>query len=463
MELARKHIAACISELESIFKSAGFLVSNACGTCEDGIAEKTTASGRQPIGFDTTVNSRISAPTPPRSIKLLSWKEAIEYFKKLLHDLDFICSYSLDPSLEVLMQFVVQFQKAKPDLVARAHLQVLLVQDGKLYGRDSTFAVIARAAGLPESAKNYDVFKNEYIVQLGQLVINMLRILCTNAAWQRRKLGKILQDWRVIFVQLEVAFTNEYREVSNTSNDESISVRIFKQVLVWLEEQTYWIAHRFLILGFELDLYSPGEYCMVYWYLYVILIRLAEKTHLKMSTIDGAAKRKGKKRKDSPKDLARESRIPPAVLFLQCQICIAEGLTLLLAALRNELMILQSPSPFNSEHEKFTQHFELLQKACIPDHDAYPSFKESTSYANFSTVVMYNYFKDAQKIAKEIKSSFSNDPERLAEVRQLEQVAEHNSIALNVICQVGAVDPSLKVSFEFIHHPYFATALVKRH
>jgi hypothetical protein len=35
-----------------------------------------------------------------------------------------------------------------------------------------------------------------------QLVINMLKILCTNAAWQRRKLGKMLQDWRVIYVQV---------------------------------------------------------------------------------------------------------------------------------------------------------------------------------------------------------------------------------------------------------------------
>jgi hypothetical protein len=50
--------------------------------------------------------------------------QAIEYFVKLLHDLDIICSYSLDPSLEGVLQFVVQFQKSRPDLVARAHLQV---------------------------------------------------------------------------------------------------------------------------------------------------------------------------------------------------------------------------------------------------------------------------------------------------------------------------------------------------
>ena len=43
---------------------------------------------------------------------------------KLLHDLDVICSYPLEPSLESVLHFVVEFQKSLPDLVARAHLQV---------------------------------------------------------------------------------------------------------------------------------------------------------------------------------------------------------------------------------------------------------------------------------------------------------------------------------------------------
>lgn len=43
---------------------------------------------------------------------------------KLLQDLDVICSYPLDPSLESVLHFVVEFQKSQPDLVARAHLQV---------------------------------------------------------------------------------------------------------------------------------------------------------------------------------------------------------------------------------------------------------------------------------------------------------------------------------------------------
>ncbi|XP_023002807.1 N-alpha-acetyltransferase 35, NatC auxiliary subunit isoform X1 [Cucurbita maxima] len=462
LELARKHIASCLLELDLIRNSSTFLSNNSFGMSKDGLEDMTTASGRQPLGFDSSLNCRLSAPTPPRAIKLLSWKKAVDYFVKLLHDLDNICSYSLDPLLEGVFRFVVQFQKTQPDLVARSLLQFLLVQDGKLYGRDPLYAVITKAAGLPESAKNHENQKNQYIVQLGQLVINLLKVLCTNSAWQRRKLGKILQDWRVIYMQMEMAFKRDFSEILSISNGENAWMKIFQHILVWVEEQTYWISTRFLVLGFELELYSPSEYCMVYWYLSVVLIKLVEKIHLRALMSNETGKRKGKKKGASSKDIGKDFRIPPAVSFLQCQICLAEGLLMMLAALRNEHMIVQSPSPFNSEYERFFQHFELLQKACIPDNITFDSYEQSTRLARISNLVTYNCFKDAQKIAKEVKSSFSNDPEKLAELRRIELVAEHNSVALNLIHKVGALDPSLKISFEFNHHPYFGTALVKR-
>ncbi|KAK3006450.1 hypothetical protein RJ639_015960 [Escallonia herrerae] len=463
LELARKHISSCLFELENIVKSAEFLRSKeACGTCEDGIEDRTTASGRQPIGFDSTLNNRLSAPTPPRAIRLLSWKKAVEYFQKLLHDLDIVCSYSLDPAFDGVLCFVAAFQKFQPELVARAHLQLLLVQDGKLYGRDPIFSVICKAAVLPDAAKNHDIQKNECVVHLGQLVINFLRILCTNTAWQRRKLGKILQEWRIIHLQLDLAFRKEFGEFPSTSVNENIYVKISDHLLSWVEEHTYWIACRFLMLGFGLELYSSSEYCMVYWYIYAVLIKLAEKKHLKMVTSNETAKRKGRKKRDSIKDVARDYQIPPAVLFLQCYIYLAEGLTMMLAALGNEHQVFQSLGPFNTEQERFNQHFEPLQKACIPDNASYLLFRESTTHARLSTVVMYNYFKDAQRIAKELRSSFSSDPERMEELRRIEQVAEHNAVALNLISRLGTLDPSLKVHFEFNYHPQFATVVVKR-
>lgn len=80
----------------------------------------------------------------------------------------------------------------------------------------------------------------------------------------------------------------------------------------------------------------------------------------------------------------------------------------------------------------------------------------------FQSIVKDNYFKEAQRIITSLRGSFASNPGKLIELQQLEQVAEHNRVALNVINQIGAHDPSLRVSFEFIHHPHFAIAVIKR-
>ncbi|KAG6523812.1 hypothetical protein ZIOFF_013699 [Zingiber officinale] len=202
LELARKHVASCLSELTHITKSQEFLRALSYGFHQDDIQSSTTASGCRPIGFDASLNNRFSAPTPPRATHILSWKEAVSYFQKLLSDLDFVCSLNTDLVLDDVFCFIVQFQKPQPDLVARAHLQILLIQDGKLYGKEFFHDIISRELGLPELTKGKEHQKNEFIVQLGQLIINLLKILCANTAWQRRKLGKILQDWSVLSLQV---------------------------------------------------------------------------------------------------------------------------------------------------------------------------------------------------------------------------------------------------------------------
>ncbi|CAH2052191.1 unnamed protein product [Thlaspi arvense] len=468
-ELARKHIASCISELDSVLESAEFLRLDLVENGENKIEERTTASGRHPIGFDPTLNKRLSAPTPPRAIKLLPWKKALDYFVKLLHNLDQICAFSLEPDLDSVLQFVIQFQKSRPDLVSRAHLQLLLVQDGKLYGRDTFLAVCARAVAL-DVTKDHALQKNEYILQLCQLMINLLKILCANTPWQRRKLGKILNDWSVFRVQMGITVGQAMQQDTSrtpknglfipelasslTSNNLSFSFRNLGS----MEKQRWNIVLTCISVPFRIKLYSTSEYCMVYWYMYITLWKLAERARFRVLIIVNTEERKAKMNKDYHRDMAREDRISLWVLLLQCQTSLAQGLTVMLSALRNRGMCLKSQGPFNTENEKFTQHFELLQKASLPEYDAYQSFAESTSHTRLDYLPVYEYFRDAQKIAKDIKVGFANDPVNLAEVRGLEQVAEHNIIAVNLINQ----DCSLKVSFQFTHHPYFATAVVRR-
>jgi N-alpha-acetyltransferase 35, NatC auxiliary subunit len=62
---------------------------------------------------------------------------------------------------------------------------------------------------------------------------------------------------------------------------QGLHAKVSKRLFLWAQEQTYWIASRFLVLGFELELYSPGEYCMVYWYMSVVFVHLLEKMQLR--------------------------------------------------------------------------------------------------------------------------------------------------------------------------------------
>lgn len=74
--MARKHILVALSELQNIRSSSAFL---SFGQAPDSVVESkergSTASGRVAIGFDECVNRRLLAPTPPRSISILSWED----------------------------------------------------------------------------------------------------------------------------------------------------------------------------------------------------------------------------------------------------------------------------------------------------------------------------------------------------------------------------------------------------
>jgi hypothetical protein len=76
LEMARKHIAGALSELQNIRSSSAFLsFDQAPDPSTESKERGSTASGRVAIGFDESVNRRLLAPTPPRSINIFSWED----------------------------------------------------------------------------------------------------------------------------------------------------------------------------------------------------------------------------------------------------------------------------------------------------------------------------------------------------------------------------------------------------
>ncbi|CAM6083048.1 unnamed protein product [Calypogeia fissa] len=481
LEMAQKHIVRALAELSAMQASSKFLSS--CREQTEPVDTTSTASGQPAVGFDESVNGRLLAPTPPRSIKILSWIEALNYFEQLLNDLHRICSLSSDLELEELFQYVVDFQKSRPDLVARAHLQLLLLQDGKLLGREPVTDALYKAVKLSGKAPSGHLETHNFVTQTAKLIVQLIRTMCTNAAWQRRKLGRVILEWGMLLEQAETAressmqnSTGEQQEKTGWTDD---------MVIGWAAEQLCWIVSHYLMLGFELELYSLNEYCMVYWYLDHSLLSLL---HYKLATerrlnellksndtSSDSAKKKGKKKKGGQVKLSgnKEIRLSPSVLLLQCYSDVAKGFVWMLAALTADRKIIHRETIFNSELERFMQRFELLHRIVVPEPMTYLDFREATRHKRLSIKELYQVAYDhfmavqqhvqelTQAVAKASKMELVSKAQRTIEVRQLEQVALRNRVALQIAHQAGPGD-NLRVSFEFSQHPCFAVAVVKK-
>jgi hypothetical protein len=84
LDLARKHVASCLTELNLMLKSQEFLKSHSDITLQQGGESCTTASGCCPIGFDVSLNSRLLSPAPPRAVQILAWSDvSLQWCSKL--------------------------------------------------------------------------------------------------------------------------------------------------------------------------------------------------------------------------------------------------------------------------------------------------------------------------------------------------------------------------------------------
>lgn len=476
-EMAHKHISVALSEMKSIQQSSEFL-SRFDGD-EASKSEKTTASGQKAIGFDSRVNRRVSAPTPPRSISIVNWEEATKYFTKLLEDLDIICSLSTNLSMEDLLQVLVDFQKREPDLVARAFLQILLVQEGKLFGRDGISDVLHGTFNLPEIVKNKAFESDSFITKSGQLTLYLVRVLCTNMAWQHRKLGKILSEWGALLQQADSIFDGLMQRTLAPLEDKEWWENV---IMGWTAKQTCWISMHLLMLGFQLQLYAPAEYCMVYWYLDHVLLTELHYKQLKerkqpasSETLDSSKKKKKNKKKGSLKATEEELlHLTPHVLLLQCYVDSCKALSWMMAALTADQKVVKNRQTiFNTEQERFMQRFDLFQKVPIPQPLSYFHYKDFMRQKNLSIKEQYywsnHYFMALQQhlqdlghcLAKSTTLSSISRSQRTVEINQLKQVASRNLIVLKIVDRAGPGD-NLKVSFDFSQHPCFAVASVKK-
>eukprot|EP00850_Spirogloea_muscicola_P010052 SM000058S18482 [mRNA] locus=s58:84607:90615:+ [translate_table: standard] len=427
-------------------------------------AEPCTCSGRPALGFEERVNRRLLAPTPPRPIRLYSWRKTLEAFEHLLSDLDRLCTLPHIITLEELQQFINDFQLSNPGPIARAQVELVVLREGKVLGLQPAANYVYHALGLSQETFSSDALISGFVAKATRPCMSLLKILCANSARRRRKLVRTLLEWDQLIVEAETAQDSkkfkEHMLASYAQQDWWTENRIVSFTV----EQTCRIIAQYLLLGFSSNLYSPPEYLMIYWYLDHVLSTLVHnqgtrEVHTFHKKAIGQAK-KAKKKKTVTQKPSQPADYQPSIdmyhTYVYSELC--KAYIGLLTGLELDHKVSYPMAPFNTEEERYIQRFGPLDAVRVPEPAAYSTFKRHTARTHTSVPQQYHlaleHFHTVGQYLHQLHG-------RLQASTDMPAVVTRNMLALKIAHRTGP-GPTLKATFDFSHHVCFPVAVLKR-
>ncbi|EFJ47691.1 hypothetical protein VOLCADRAFT_105007 [Volvox carteri f. nagariensis] len=238
-------------------------------------------------GFLIDVNRHLLGPSPPRQVKVMSVSEALSYMERMAeHLLVAVTVSELVHDYLSLQLFLWRYARMRPGAVARSAMHSLVMAErwqpaaaaaaATIPAWVPTKEMIAAAcrvpykAGLPEDAV---MFFDQAVIA----VTNVLQAMLMNRCRSRRRLRRCLDDWYNMYhhglnADVVPAFQEHLRASGwrwrplegpmGAPEDEQ------GPLSTWVEIQTSLTMLHHLMLGFELELYEPLEYDMIYWWVY---------------------------------------------------------------------------------------------------------------------------------------------------------------------------------------------------
>ena len=276
------------------------------------------------IGFNADCNRRLLGPAPPRAMEEMSIEQGIAAAESLFGDM---CGKTTlifrlacfrrpglkmtawlaprlrmlevvnQPTMTSMVYFFVRFSDSLPNVVPSSILMVIFYSNshGTVLGRGTLASILLQDAddhGVPAklelaaSAAAGDSAKSEdetapFWELFERTMLYAFRILSKNQSRQHRKLGRILQSWSQLqeeahYLDTQVSLKVEERHTAATKAATEAGEKPPPplqtlppppQVYTWYTLQ--WTAYfmiRHLLIGFELELYPPAEWRLIFWY-----------------------------------------------------------------------------------------------------------------------------------------------------------------------------------------------------
>lgn len=452
------------------------------------------APGDKMIGFEPLANQRLLPPTFPRYTEIVSRAEAIRYLSSLVSRLSLVCSLPTNASFHSTLDFFQSFSATSPCVLSRSVLQLLYLPLHTPLSplrapcvstpagppltpafpdilRDSCRGFMAAPALLPAPRSSpasplhtlqvklcLDTFFSQCCRPFGLL----LQATGHNRARQRDKIAQLLEEFST--VQEEADRIDSMLNTISLSAEGASGKPHSLFLGTWLLYHVLRLMVRYVLSGFELELYSVHEWPMVFWYLYELLYPwlincLHRADSLLAEHLDFQEKEKAKmsKSKKKVKASTKKPKMRPyltEIASYQAHANMCAGYYKLMVALRLEKKTLIPSSKFDNELVRYEHRFGAFAALLTPPLMPYSQYKEVLEHTEKAPVqALYSTaskdFGQARQILETVQATVPDE-----EVSNLITVNKTNFVVASVLAR----DSYRDIDFDFSLHQNFPTA-----
>ncbi|TMW55837.1 hypothetical protein Poli38472_008485 [Pythium oligandrum] len=413
----------------------------------------------KPFGFDPALNRLISSSTPPREVALPTLDDALAIYQKLLEELVAVCSPGVWTTMEEVRVFLSDFSRKKPGIIARSFVLLYLYCDKKIYGKHGFMDWLTEEMvlnGVPSvllSTQEGVQFSSRSI----ETVYESLKVYLFNRSRQRARIEYLLEEWGVL--QLEASVIDE-RFTTEMSIPKATYPRYFT---AWTLEQVVVLMLQYVSLGFELELYAPSEYSMVYWYLDYLYGSRLQNLNFTWGFIDKMKEimkdhprgrgKAGKEENQAGKDDTEETMDPTKARYLremsycEMQRSLMRAFFQAFAAMEREELVSATLPTYGTHAIRFQHRFAPFQSLQYPAPLVYEDYLKNSDFSRFAVDLIYKSVEECFKAtrthaeqallsaisastATEDETGDATTPVHGDEIKQALQVAIANAVRL---------------------------------
>nr|CCA27103.1 conserved hypothetical protein [Albugo laibachii Nc14] len=215
------------------------------------------------FGFDPLLSHIRSTNLPPRNIILPSLEKCIKFWMDITEHLAFGARGEQCSTIQELRKFLVSFSRHQPNIIVRSYVLLFLCADKKVFGRHNFSEWIMEDMvlhGVPSVLLSTQEGM-EYTSYASETVYESIKMYLHAQSHQRSRIEYLLQDWGILqthAASIDDKFITEM-SIPKTSYP--------RYLTAWTLENAVAICNHYILLGLELELYSPSEYGVTFWYL----------------------------------------------------------------------------------------------------------------------------------------------------------------------------------------------------